>query len=109
MIEMIAADGKGVSVTTEHEHVEVGTSQRNATCEGQGAAVNEVRAVRLHEIREAARASDAGHGRDLLVIDFSLLDQFKVEREHREISAARAPRRMIRSNFLLGQAFAVCI
>jgi hypothetical protein len=35
------------------------------------------------------------HGRDVLVPHFALLDQLEVKREHREIAAAGAPRRVI--------------
>ena len=77
---MVAADGERVAVATEDEDVEVGPAQRNAAGEGQGATVNEVRAVRLHEVGEAAGTADARHSGDLLVMQFALLDQLEVKR-----------------------------
>src|SRR5207302_8218620 len=84
VIEMIAADGKGVAVAAEYKDMNVGPAQRNAAGEGQGASVNKMHAMRLHEIREAARATDAGHRGDLLVPHFALLDQLEIESEHGE-------------------------
>ena len=104
---MIAADGERVAVAAEHEHVQVGPRQRDAAGKRQRAAVNVVHAVRLHEIREAAGAADAGNGGDLLVPQLALLDQLEVQREHGEIAAAGTPRRMIGGDFLFGQRLAL--
>jgi hypothetical protein len=91
------------------KHVQVRPAQRNAAGEGQRAAMNVMRAVRLHEIGKAARTTDAGHGGDLLVPELALFDQLEVEREHGEIAATGAPRRVIGGDFFFGQAFAfVC-
>ncbi len=107
VIEVIAADGERVAVATKDEDMQVGPRQRHAAREGQGASVNVMRAVRLHEIREAAGAADARNSRDLLVMNLPLLDQFEVEREHGEIAAARAPRRMVGGGFLFRERLAI--
>ena len=97
--EMIAADGEEVAVAAEDEDVQVGPGERDAAGEGQRAAVNVVRAVGLHEIREPAGAADAGDGGDLLLPQLALLDQLEVEREHGEIAAAGTPGRDDRRRF----------
>ena len=53
-----------------------------------------------------AGAADAGDGGDLLVPHLALFDQLEIKREHGEIAAAGAPRRMVGGDFLFGQAFA---
>ena len=53
VIEMIAADGESVAVTSEQEHVEIRPGETNAGGERNGAAMNEVRAVAIDEIRKA--------------------------------------------------------
>ncbi len=106
VVEMIAADGEGVAVAAEHEHMQVGPGQRNAAGKGQGAAVDVMRAVGLHEIRKPARAADAGDGGDLLMPQLALFDQLEIKREHGEITATGAPRGVIGGDFLFGQAFA---
>ena len=63
-------------------------------------------AVRLHEIRKPAGAADARDGRDILMPHFALLDELEIQREHREIAAAGAPRRMVGGDFLFRQALA---
>ena len=105
--EVIAADGEGIAVAAEDEDVEVRARERNAAGEGQRATVDEVRAVRLHEVGEAAGAADAGHGGDLLVVHLALLDELEVEREHGEVSAAGAPRGVVGGDLLLRKTFSV--
>jgi len=64
-------------------------------------------AVGLNKIRKPTRATDAGDGRNFFMPHFALFDQLEVKREHGEIAAARAPRRMVGGHFLLGQPFAL--
>ena len=66
-------------------------------------------AMGLHEIRKAAGTTDTRHRRNLLMPHFALLDQFKIKREHRKITAAGAPRRVIGGDVLLGQWFSFCV
>ena len=105
--EMIAADGEEVAVAAKHKHVQVGPRKRDAAGEGQRAAMDIVRAVGLHEIREAARTADAGDGGELLLPQLALLDHLEVKRQHGEIAAAGTPGRMVGGDFLLGQRLAV--
>jgi hypothetical protein len=73
---------------------------------GRRAAVNVMRAVRLHEIREAAGAADARDGRDFFVPDFAFFNQLEIEREHGKIAAAGTPCRMVGGDFFFGQTLA---
>src|SRR3954447_21798342 len=52
VIEMIAADGESVAVAAEQEHVEIGPGETDAARKRHCAAVNEVRAVAVDEIRK---------------------------------------------------------
>ena len=106
VIEVIAADGKRVAIPAEHEHMQIRAAKRNAAGKRQRAAMNIMRAVGLDEIRKPARAANARDGRDLLVPELALFDQLEIKREHGEIAAARAPRRVIGGDFFFGQTFA---
>ena len=68
--------------------------------------MEEMHAVRLHEIRKAAGATNARHRRDLFVQHFALFNQLEIKREHGKIAATRAPRWMIGCDFFFGQTFA---
>ena len=59
VVEVVAADGERVAVAAEAEDMEVRPAQGNTAGKRQRAAMNEVRTVGLHEIREAARTTDA--------------------------------------------------
>ncbi len=106
VVEMVAADGKGVAVAAEDEDMQVRAAEGNAAGEGQGAAMDVMHAVGLDEIRKPAGAADAGDGGDFLVPQLALFDQLEVKREHGEIAAAGAPRRVVGGDFLFGQALA---
>src|SRR5690349_13832936 len=85
--------------------MQVRTAQRNAASKRQSASVNVVRTVRLDEIRKTAGTANAGDGRDLLMPQLALFNQFEVKREDREITTTGAPCRVIGRNFFLGQTF----
>jgi hypothetical protein len=53
VIDMVAADRETVAIAAEEEDVQVGPGQADAGGEGDGAAVNLLRAVALDEIRKA--------------------------------------------------------
>src|SRR5262249_47340907 len=101
----IASDGKGIAVPSENEHVQVRPGQGNAAGKRQGASMDVMSAMSLHEIRKTAGATDARHGRDLLMPQLAFLDQFEIQSEHGEISAARTPGGMIGGEFLFGEPF----
>jgi len=62
MIEMIATDGKTVAVAPKKKDMEVGPGQADAGSKGNGAAVNEVRAVTVDEIGENAMNNRSRRG-----------------------------------------------
>src|SRR5438105_4163014 len=109
MIEMIAADRKGITVAAKDKNVQIWPRERDAAREGQGAAMNVMRSVRLDEIGETARAANARHGGDFFVPHLALLDKLEVQRENGEITTARAPCRVIGCNFFFSQTLTVFI
>ena len=80
MVEVITADGEGIAVTPENKHIQILPGERNAGGKGQRAAVNIVRAVGLHKIRESATAADAGYGGKFFVMQATVLDELEVQR-----------------------------
>src|SRR4029077_714623 len=58
MIEMVAADGKTVTVAPKQKDMEIGPGQADAGSKGNGAAVNEVRAMTVDEIGKTRRTAD---------------------------------------------------
>src|SRR4029077_10682713 len=98
---MVAADGETVAVAAEEEDVQVGPGQADATRERDGAAVNEVGAVAVDEIGKARRATDAGEGDDLFVLELAFLDHFVEGGEHGEIATPGTPGRVIGGNRFL--------
>ena len=65
--------------------------------------MDEVDAVGVDEIREARRAADAGDGADLLVREVELLQRLVERGQHGEITAARAPGRVVCGERFLGE------
>ena len=54
MVQMVAANGERVSVTTEHKGVKIRARKRYPGCKWQCASMNEMDSVRLNKIGEAA-------------------------------------------------------
>src|SRR3954453_13746105 len=99
---MVAADGEAVAVAAEQEDVEIGPGQADAAGIRDGAAMDEVRAVAVHEIREARGTADPGQGTDLLVFDILFLEHFVERSQNSKISATGTPRRVVGRDCLLG-------
>src|ERR1035437_2762770 len=57
--------------------------------------MEEVYAIRVHEVRETRRAADAGDAGDLLVRQLQLFHHFEIDGENAEVTAARTPRRVV--------------
>ena len=106
MVDMIPANGKRVAVAAKDEDVQIGPRQRDAAGKGQGAAMNEMGAVGLDKIGEPAGTTDAGHGGDLFLPQFALLNQFEIEGQNGKVAATRAPGGMVGRDFLFGQRLA---
>src|SRR5438270_11959502 len=66
-----------------------------------------MRTMGLDKIRETAGAANARYGRDFLMKHLPLFDQLKIKRQHREIAAARAPRRLVSREFFFRKTLAV--
>ena len=107
VIEVVAADGEPVAVAAEDEDVEVIAPEADAGGERQGAAVDVVAAVAVDEVGEARRATDARHRDDLLVRVIEFFEGAVVAGEDGEVAAARAPRRVVGGQGLLGERGAI--
>ncbi|MDB6130526.1 MAG: hypothetical protein JWM04_1633, partial [Verrucomicrobiales bacterium] len=107
VVDMVATDGEGIAITAEDENMQVRTAEGNAAGEWQGATVNVVGAMSLHEIRESAGTANAGYSGDIFMPDLALFNQLKVEGKHTEIAATGAPGGVIGGDFLFGKAFAL--
>ncbi len=102
VIEMVAADGETVTIAAEQKDMEIGPGQTDASRERDGAAVNEVGAVAVDEIRKTRRATDPGKGDDLFVLELAFLEDLVEGRQNREVAAAGAPGGMVGGNSFLG-------
>ncbi len=107
VLEVVAADGEAVAVAAEEEDVEIGAREADAAGERHGAAVDEVGAVAIDEIRKARGAADAGEGDDLLVVELAFLEDFVVAGEDGEVAATGTPGGVIGGDGFLGQLLAV--
>src|SRR5256885_1189795 len=105
VVEMAPADRETVAVAAEQKDVEIGPGQADPTGIRDGAAVNEVGAVAVDEIRKARGTTDSGNGDDLLVIDLAFLEDLVIGSEHGEIAATGTPGRVIGRYRLLGEFF----
>ena len=102
MVQVISPDGKSVAVTTEDEDMTVRAGQADGGGKGQGATVNVVHAMGVHEIGETAGASDACNRDDLLVRNLELLQHAVENGQHGEVTATGTPRGVVGSEGFLG-------
>src|ERR1043166_7701176 len=107
MIEMVSADGERVAVAAEDEYMQIGPAQRDPAGEWQGAAVDVMHTVRLDEIRETARATNARNGGDVFMPKLALFDQLEIKRENGKVAATGAPGGMVGGQLLFAQRLAV--
>src|SRR4030095_16656285 len=85
--------------------MKIGPGEADAGRERDGAAVDEMRAVAINEIRKARRTTDACESHDLFMLEVAFLEHLVERRQHSEISTAGTPRRGIRSPGLLRYLF----
>ena len=88
---VVAADRQAVAVAGDHPHVELGARDLEARRDRRRAAVDRVEAVRVHVVREPARAADAADEHGVLALDAELRERALDRREDRVVTAARAP------------------
>src|SRR5262245_40958521 len=105
MQQVVATDGQSVAVTRHHEDLEVGAGQLEAGRDGGRATVDGVESVRVHVVREAARAADPGDEHDVLLGNVEIGHALLHGGEDRVVSAPRAPTDvLIRLEIFLGIA-----
>jgi hypothetical protein len=89
--QVVAADRQPVAIPRHHPHRELGTAGLDSRGERRGASVNRVEAIRVHVVREAARATDARNEHHVLARDAELWHQPLHVRENRVVAAAGTP------------------
>ena len=109
VVDVVAADGKGVAVAAKDENMQVRARKRDAGCKGKRPSVDVVHSVRLDEVGKAAGTTDAGDCGDFFVPDFSLFNQFEVKGEDGKIAASRTPSRMVGGEFFLFERLSIRI
>jgi len=91
MDHVIAADRQAVAVAGDDPHVELGARDLEARRDGRRAAVDRVEAVRVHVVREPARAADAADEHRVLALHAEVRERALHRREDRVVAAARTP------------------
>src|ERR1051326_8588100 len=67
VIKVVASDRETITVAAEEKHVEIGPGETNTRSERDCAAMNEVRAMAIDEIRKTRRTTDPCERNDLFV------------------------------------------
>src|ERR1700722_1966716 len=93
---VIAADGKRIAITGRDPNFQVGSNRLNSRSDGGRAPVNGMKAKRVHVIREAARAADAGDHDEILALDAEVGKHRLYGGKDRVVPATGAP-----ANFLV--------
>jgi hypothetical protein len=93
---VIAADRERIAVASDNPDIEVGAYKFYAGGHGRGAAVDRVKAVGIHVIREAAGAAYAGDDHEFLAGNPQVSENHLSRGQDGVITAARAP-----ANFLV--------
>src|SRR5262249_4764635 len=91
MDQMVAADGKRIAIARYHPHRQIGTGYLEAGRDRRGSAVDRVEAVRVHVVRKAARAADAGDEHEVLARHAELGQELLDLRQDGVVPAAGAP------------------
>src|SRR6185503_2977262 len=106
---VIAADRQAIAVAGDHPDIEVGARDLEARRDRRRATVDRVEAVRVHVVREAARAADTGDEHGALALDAELRERALNGGEDRVVTATRAPTHvLVGLEILLGELDLYC-
>src|SRR6266545_1027980 len=100
---MVAADAQAVAVAGDHPDLEVRPRGLKSGGDGGGTSVYAVEAVRVHVVRQAAAAADAGNEDDLLAGDTQVRHKLLGLGEDGIVAAAGAP-----AHLLVGDEVLAC-
>jgi len=89
--EVVAADGEGVAVAADHDHMEVRPGDLDSGGEGQRPSVRGVEGVEIHVANRAGGTADAGYERDLVLVQAQPLHGAEDRFEDDPVAAAGAP------------------
>src|SRR5260370_24785911 len=91
MNRVIAADRERVAVTGGYPNFEIGANRFNPGCDRGSAAMNRMETERIHVVREAAGAADAGNHHKIFALDAELGKHRLHRGENGVVAAAWAP------------------
>ena len=91
MDEMIATNAQTIAVTSDEPNVQVGSGDLEASGNRRSTTMNGMKAIRIHVVREATRAADAGNENCLFFWNTELREDFLDLSQNGIISTARAP------------------
>jgi len=97
MNEVIATDRQGVAVASDYPNTQVRIGALETGCDCRRPAVDAVKAVRVHVVRKARRATDAGNEHDLFARDAEFRHNLLHVVQDCIVAASRAP-----AHFLVG-------
>src|SRR5271154_831487 len=97
MDRVVAPDGKRIPVTGGHPDFQVRARDLQPRGDSRRAAVNRVKAKRIHVVGKAARATDARNYDKLLLRDSEVRENCLYRGKNCVVTTARAP-----ANFLVG-------
>src|SRR5205823_5513925 len=92
--EVSHADPVAIPVPAGHEHIQFGIRELDPFGNRDGPAVDRVEAVRRQEVREVARAADAGHDHHVPRLQLKGVQGRLEGPEDREVTTAGAPGRL---------------
>src|SRR6266508_544197 len=91
MQQVVAADAQTVAITRDDEDLQLGPRQLEPGGDGRRAAMDRVKAVRVHVVREAARAADTRDEHDVLLRNAKARHRLLDRAQDGVVPAARAP------------------
>src|SRR5260370_38709756 len=104
MNRVIAADRERVAVTGGYPNFEIGANRFNPGCDRGSAAMNRMETERIHVVREAAGAADAGNHHKIFALDAELGKHRLHRGENGVVAAAWAPADLlVRLKIFFGQ------
>jgi hypothetical protein len=106
MIDVVAANRERIAIAAKGKNVKVRPTEGDTARERESAAMNVMGTVSLNEIGKSAGATNTGNGSDLFMMQTSLFEELVIEREHRKITAAGAPRGMVGGEFFFADRLA---
>ena len=91
MFQVISPDGKSVSISPEQEDMHIRAGEADAGSKRNRAAMDKVRAMRIHKVRKTGGTPNAREGDDILMGKLALLQHFVKRSQDRKVPTTRTP------------------